>query len=100
MIGNSKVQPPCAAPASKLKHWLVTAHEESCEDETFYVLGRSALQVENTVKARLRRKDKGVLLPLDEIYVTMIAELPGPPVRIYTESGVVVSPKPINEIKS
>jgi hypothetical protein len=83
----------------KIKHWLVTAREDSCDDETFYVLGRSALQVENTVKARLRRREKGALIPLDEIYVTMIAELPGPPVRIYTESEVVVRPKPINEIK-
>jgi len=81
------------------KHWLVTGHATDCEDETYYVVARSALKAENAVKAfileRMKEEDEDAETDPDEIYVTMTAELPGPPIRIHTESLEVVNPKPL-----
>ena len=83
---------------NKIKHWLVTAHAQDCEDETHYVLAGSALKAENAVKKHIEDQMREENQPTEEVYVTMVAELPGPPVRIYVESHVTVKPKPINEI--
>lgn len=78
-------------------HWLVTAHAEDREDETHYVIAQSATQAEDLTKAWIRKQadeDTGRGFYEGQVYVTMVAELSGPPLTIY-EGLVRENPQPL-----
>ncbi len=79
----------------KNRHWIVTAHAADCEDETHYVVAKSALKAEKIVKDAIRRELTENGDPPDEVYGTLVAEIPGPPISIHMQTHVVRKPVPI-----
>ncbi len=79
----------------KYKHWIVTAHAADCEDETYYVIASTPRKAEKIVKDAIRREMTEDGNPPDEVYGTLVVEIPGPPISVHMQTHVVRNPIPI-----